>query len=95
MALFRLRTTGWGEGGNLNLASLFYGRPRRAAPTAKTQSWAEERPYARLCNARVPLITPLTPCNICELVTSTVQHPHLVSPAFVLCQRSFVLCQRS
>ena len=37
MALFRLRTT-WGEGGNLNLASLFYGRPRRAAPTAKTQS---------------------------------------------------------
>ena len=46
MALFRLRTTGWGEGGNLNLASLFYGRPRRAAPTAKTQSWAEERPYA-------------------------------------------------
>ena len=58
MALFRLRTTGWGEGGNLNLASLFYGRPRRAAPTAKTQSWAEERPYAPLCNARVPLITP-------------------------------------
>ena len=58
MALFRLRTTGWGEGGNLNLASLFYGRPRRAAPTAKTQSGAEERPYAPLCNARVPLITP-------------------------------------
>ena len=56
MALFRLRTTGWGEGGNLNLASLFYGRPRRAAPTAKTQSGAEERPYAS--NPRVPLITP-------------------------------------
>ena len=63
MALFRLRTTGWGEGGNLNLASLFYGRPRRAASRLDAKLGRRtDRPYS--CSSdntpAVHLVAPVT-----------------------------------